>query len=241
MISLVRYETPPGPCGYLAGKTWRFEHELVAALSPAEYEQRLKHGWRRFGHVLFRPICPGCSACQSLRVDVQRFRPNRSQRRNRKLNEGAVRLTIGSPAVSRAKLDLYDRYHAFQSATKDWPGHEPKDVAEYRDTFVNNPNPVEEWQYTLAGRLVGIGYVDRVPNGLSAIYFFYDPAERDRGLGTWNVLSVIQRAAALGLPHVYLGYHVAGSASLEYKANFGPNEMLGPDGVWRDVPGQSGG
>jgi arginyl-tRNA--protein-N-Asp/Glu arginylyltransferase len=233
MISLFHYETPPGPCSYLPGRTWRYEHEVVAAMSPAEYEERLRQGWRHFGHLLFRPNCPTCTACRSLRVDVARFRANRSQRRNRVLNEGVVRVAIGRPAITREKIDLYDRYHAYQSEAKGWPDYGPKDPADYRDSFANNPFPIEEWRYTHAGRLVGVGYVDRLPAGLSAVYFFSDPDERHRGLGTWNVLSTIERAAALGLPHVYLGYHVAGSASLEYKAYFGPNEALDADGVWR--------
>jgi leucyl-tRNA---protein transferase len=233
MISLLRYETPPGPCGYLPDQTWRYEHEVVGEMTPAEYEERLRQGWRHFGHLLFRPNCPTCTACRSLRVDVARFRPNRSQRRNRALNEGTVRLTLGRPVLTQEKLDLYDRYHAYQSAAKGWPDHGPKDAADYRDSFATNPVPVEEWRYTRDGRLIGVGYVDRLPNSLSAIYFYYDPAERNRGLGTWNVLSTIERAAALGLPHVYLGYHVAGSASLEYKANFAPNEVRDADGAWQ--------
>src|SRR5215207_7174051 len=110
MISLFQYETPPGPCGYLDGQTWRYQHEVVAALTPAEYQERLEGGWRRFGHLLFRPACPACAACRSLRVDVARFRPNRSQRRNRRLNQDAVLLTFGRPVLTREKLDLYDRY-----------------------------------------------------------------------------------------------------------------------------------
>jgi arginine-tRNA-protein transferase len=233
MISLFHYETPPGPCGYLPGQTWQYENEVVAALSPAELDERLRQGWRRFGHLLFRPRCPACTACQSLRVEVGRFRPNRSQRRNRHANEGVVQIEIGRPNLTREKLDLYDRYHAHQSAAKGWPDHGPKDASAYRESFVNNPVLVEEWRYSVDGRLVGVGYVDVVPSGLSAIYFFYDPQERDRGLGTWNVLSVIDRAARRGLPYVYLGYHVAGAASLEYKANFVPNEARDADGTWR--------
>jgi len=233
MISLFHYETPPGPCGYLPNRTWQYENEVVAALSPADLDERLWQGWRRFGHLLFRPRCPACSACQSLRVDVACFRPNRSQRRNRYANEGVVQVEIGRPHLTREKLDLYDRYHAHQSTAKGWPDHGPKDAAGYRESFVNNPLPVEEWQYSVDGRLVAVGYVDAVPSGLSAIYFFYDPQERDRGLGTWNVLSVIDRAARSRLPYVYLGYHVAGAASLEYKANFAPNEARDADGTWR--------
>jgi arginine-tRNA-protein transferase len=237
MISLVRYETPVGPCGYLPGQSWRFEHEFVAAISALEYQDRLRQGWRRFGRLLFRPVCPHCTACRSLRVDVANFHPNRTQRRNRKLNFGAVHLSIGPPSVTRQNLDLYDRFHEYQVDAKGWPEQGPKEAEDYSETFTANPIPSEEWSYTLDGQLVGVGYVDLVPAGLSAVYFFYDPAYRRRGLGTWNVLNVIDRAAMLGLPHVYLGYYVAGSASLEYKANFARNESLSPEGIWREFVG----
>jgi leucyl-tRNA---protein transferase len=72
-----------------------------------------------------------------------------------------------------------------------------------------------------------------LPEGLSAIYFYYDPDERDRGLGTWNVLSIIQRAGELGLPYVYLGYFVDGCDSLSYKGNYAPNQTRTADGDWQ--------
>jgi arginine-tRNA-protein transferase len=237
MISLARYDTPQGPCGYRTGETWQFEHELVATLALAEYMDRLRQGWRHFGHLLFRPKCPACTACRSLRIDVRGFRPNRSQRRNRAMNEPTVQLTVGRPSVSRDKLGLYDRFHAHQTAAKGWPDHEPKDPADFRASFVQNPFPVEEWQYDLDGALVGLGYVDRLSEGLSLIYFVYEPAVRHRGLGTWNVLCAVERASELGLPHVYLGYHVADAPSLAYKANFVPNEVCGPEGTWQQLYG----
>lgn len=233
MESLFRFIASPGPCGYLPGQTWQLEYEMVSALTPAEYSQRLVQGWRRFGHVLFRPKCPSCTACRSLRVEVARFRPNRSQRRNRARNEGEVQLRIGEPAVTPAKLELYDRYHAFQAGHKGWPDSTSKDAVEYGETFVRNPFPTEEWRYALGRRLVGVGYVDVLPEGLSAIYFYYDPDERDRGLGTWNVLSVIQRAADRGLPYVYLGYYVEGCDSLAYKGNYAPNQARNAAGDWQ--------
>jgi leucyl-tRNA---protein transferase len=233
MESLFRYQAPVSQCGYLPDRAWSLEYELVGALSPAEYEQRMREGWRRFGHSLFRPQCPACRACQSLRVRAAAFQPNRSQRRCRKLNEGAVELRIGPPTVSRQKLKLYDRYHAFQVGAKGWPEHPAKDAASYRESFVENPFAVEEWSYYLDNHLAGVGYVDVVPEGLSAIYFYYEPELRQRSLGTWNVLCILEAARHRGLRHVYLGYFVAGCASLEYKANFQPNEILGPDGMWR--------
>jgi leucyl-tRNA---protein transferase len=232
MESALRYLTSPGPCGYLPQETWRLEYELVSEMTPAEYMERLLRGWRRFGCSLFRPRCPACTACQSLRVDAARFRPHRSQRRARKANEGAVGLRVGTPGVSRAKLDLYDRYHAFQTGAKGWPEHGRGDVAGFLHSFVDNPFPTQEWCYYLGNRLVGVGYVDDLPGGMSAIYFFYDPDERARALGIWNVLSLIEHAAARGVPHVYLGFHVDGCRSMEYKAHFAPNQVLGPDRRW---------
>ncbi len=233
MESLIRFTAPPSQCGYLPDRNWSLEYEHVASLSAGEYGQRLEEGWRRFGHTVFRPRCPACTACRSLRVVVDRFRPDRSQHRARKANADDVELRIAAPRVTRSRLALYDRYHAFQSDFKAWPQHPAKDPESYADSFVYNPFPVEEWCYYLGGDLVGVGYVDVLPNAMSAIYFFYEPAERHRSLGTWNVLNIIEEAARRRVPHVYLGYYVDGCRSMEYKACFVPNETLGKDGEWR--------
>jgi arginine-tRNA-protein transferase len=234
MESLFRYVAPPSICGYLPDRRWSLEYEMVTAISAEEYQERLLQGWRRFGAMLFRPQCAACQACQSLRVDVARFRLSRSQRRACQLNEGEIDVRVGPPTVSRTKLQLYDRFHAFQAEEKGWPIHPAKDAASYRESFVNNPSFTEEWCHFLGDRLVGVGYVDRLPAGLSAIYFFYDPDERQRSLGTWNVLTVLAEAARCRLPYVYLGYFVRGCASLAYKGNFQPNQVLHPDGFWHD-------
>jgi arginine-tRNA-protein transferase len=232
MISLYSFIAPPSPCGYLPLEHWSLEYEFFLVLPPADYMHRLKTGWRRFGHMVFRPRCPHCTRCQSLRVDAQAFEPNRAQRRVRKKNESALTLSIREPSVSPGKLRLYDRYHAFQTDFKGWPEHGPKDTEDYRQSFVDNPFPTEEWCYYLGSQLVGVGYVDALPEGLSAIYFFYEPELREWNLGTWNVLCLLEETRRRGLPHLYLGYHVEGCRSLEYKVTYRPNEVLGADGRW---------
>jgi leucyl-tRNA---protein transferase len=233
MESLFTFVSPPDRCGYLPDRNWQLRYEVVGRRTPAEYMRRMTEGWRRFGHSLFRPECPTCRACRSLRVDVLRFRPDRSQKRAWVRNTGDVRVAVGVPAVSDEKIRLYDRYHAFQTAQKGWPGHEPENPIDYAESFAENPIPTEEWCYRVDDRLVGVGYVDHLPGGLSAIYFFYDPDERDRSLGTFNVLSVNRAAAEHNHPHVYLGYYVEGCRSLAYKARFRPNQLLQSDGSWR--------
>src|SRR5262249_19187683 len=234
MESLCRFLAPPSRCGYLPEQEWRLGDAGVAPAPPGRDPARGAAGGRRLRATFFRPRCPACRACQSIRVVADRFRPDRSQRRTRAANEGAIELRVGTPSVSRAKLQLYDRYHDHQTEAKGWPQHPAKDAVSYAASFVNNPFPTQEWCYYLGGRLVGVGYVDDLPGALSAIYFFYDPNERRRGLGTWHVLSLIEHAQKRGVPHVYLGYYVAGCRSMEYKARFVPNQVLGPDGRWHD-------
>jgi arginine-tRNA-protein transferase len=233
MHSLFVFTSPASTCAYLPHETSALTYEIVARMSAAEYQARLKAGWRRFGFSMFHPTCPACTKCLSLRVPVNTFAPDRSQRRCLAANDGDVRLVIGTPEVTEEKLDLYDRFHAFQSEHVGWPNHGPKDAGSYAESFVENPFPTQEFCYYLGEKLVGVGYVDRLPEGLSAIYFFHDPDERKRSLGTYNVLSIIRRAAEWRVPHLYMGYFVDGCRSLEYKARFRPHEVLGEDGVWR--------
>jgi leucyl-tRNA---protein transferase len=223
MISLYMFVTPPGACSYLPGQQSRMKYNVVSELTADEYQTLLDYGWRRFGHSLFRPDCTHCQACQSLRVDVPGFRPNQSQRRAMKANADTRRI-IGPPDVSHEKLELYDKFHAHQAATVGWRDRGPEDAVAYVESFVTNPFATEEWCYYVGDSLVGVGYVDRLPRGLSLIYFYHDPDHRDRSLGTFNVLSALADARGAGLPYVYLGFHVAECRSLAYKANFRPHQ-----------------
>jgi len=229
MISLTTFQTDPDPCSYLPDRQWSLVYKIVLHMTPEDYQRHLDRGWRRFGHALFRPRCPQCQACLSLRIPVATFRPNRSQRRcwNTNVDQLTRRITTRlQPAPD--KLHLYQRYHEYQHHHKHWPNDGHIEQEEYITSFLHNPFPTEEWSYYLQQQLLGVGYVDRLPLGLSAIYFFYDPDFRSRSLGTFHILSLIAEAQKAQLPYVYLGYYVAGCPSLEYKARFQPNEVFDP-------------
>jgi arginine-tRNA-protein transferase len=231
MIPLFELTTPLARCSYQPGERASMHYTIVGLASAADYQAKLQAGWRRFGRSFFHPVCPNCQKCQSLRVPVATFRPNRSQLRARAANAD-IRLVIGEPYVTAEKLWLYDRFHEFQSDHVGWREHDPKDPNDYVESFVDNPFPTEEWCYYLDDRLVGVGYIDALPDCLSAIYFFYNPDLRNRSLGTFNVLCTIDAAIARNLTHVYLGYFVDGCRSSEYKARFQPNEVLSADDAW---------
>ena len=219
----------PARCEYLPDRVARLEFIQADDMTREEYLGWLRNGWRRFGNFVFHPACGPCRMCQSLRVPVTSFQPRRTQRRIWASNTGVVSLTIREPTPSPAKRRLYHAFHQHQHLTRGWPAPDRDDAL---DSFADNPFPTEEWCYFVGDKLVGVGYVDALSDGLSAIYFFHDPDERRRSLGTLNVLSIIEEARRRDLPWVYLGYYVEGCRSVEYKGRFMPNEVLRPDGRW---------
>ena len=228
MESAVTFLSTPSQCQYLRDRVWQLRYELVPDLEPAACMERLQQGWRRFGYVMFRPECPSCLMCQPLRVSVRTFRPNQSQRRTWKRNQDEVTVQVGPPTLSRDRQDLWVRFHRHGQETKGWPAEAASDPG----MLLENPFRTEEWTYYVGNRLIAVAYVDALPGGLSAIYCYYDPTERARSLGTFNILSLLAAARERGLPHVYLGYYVAGCRSMEYKRKFRPNEVLRPNGIW---------
>ena len=228
MESAVTFLTTLSPCEYLPDRIWQLRYELVPHLRPADYMQRLQQGWRRFGYAVFRPECPSCRMCQSLRVPVATFRPSPNQRRVWKRNQREVTVQVGAPALSQDRLDLWARFHRHGHETKGWPSEAEGEPG----MMLENPFRTEEWTYYVGNRLIAVAYVDALPEALSAIYCYYDPAEGGRSLGTFNILSLLASARERGLPHVYLGYYVAGCRSMEYKRKFRPNEVLRPNGTW---------
>jgi leucyl-tRNA---protein transferase len=229
MESTVSFRTTVSPCEYLPDHIWQLHYELVPHLRPADYMQRLQQGWRRFGYAMFRPECPSCRRCQPLRVPVARFRPSPSQRRAWKRNRAQVTVHVGAPTLSPDRLDLWARFHRHGHETKGWPAPE---VGDDPGMLLENPFRTEEWTYYVGSRLIAVAYVDALPQALSAIYCYYDPTEAARSPGTFNILSLLAAARERRLPHVYLGYYVAGCRSMEYKRAFRPNEVLGPNGMW---------
>ncbi len=87
------------------------------------------------------------------------------------------------------------------------------------------------------GDLTACALVDRLGDGLSLVYSFYDPSQARRSLGAFMILDHLRQAAEARLPYVYLGYWVKGSRKMDYKSRFSPLEVLAQDG-WRrlDAP-----
>lgn len=233
-------ESEPHPCGYLPGQTAVLQETVAFELDPAEFRQLIDLGFRRFGRELFRPICHWCQKCIPIRILVKDFVPNRSQKRNFSKNISEFDLQIEIAKADEKQLErlaqLHQQFHAMQTREKSWPQQGNWDSARFVANMAEQPFPVEVWNYIYKGAVVGSGYVDPLPDGLSAIYFIHNPEVRPMGLGIFNVLSMIEGAKARGLDYLYLGFWVPGSSSMAYKATFSPSEILTGQNLWTPFP-----
>jgi arginine-tRNA-protein transferase len=231
MVVLSHYFSSPERCAYLPQEQSRLEYLAVAHISPEEYEAKMNSGWRKFGLFLFRPKCLSCFECRPIRVLVDSFYPNRSQKRVLRDNAD-LRVVVALPRVDQERLTLYRRYHGSQAERKgwDWNG---KTAQEYERQFVQNPIPALEISVWEGERLRAVALNDLTPNVVSGIYHYHDPDCRERGLGTFTLLQIIALARQLGKPYAYFGFYVAGCNSMNYKARYRPCEILDAQGEWQ--------
>ena len=222
------------PCGYLPE---RMARNLVAdpeVVDQATYNKLAHLGFRRSGEHIYRPHCPGCDACQSLRVPVREFQPNRNQRRNWQRNSD-LRVEIRDPGFRREHFELFQHY--LKSRHPDG-GMDNATPDSYLDFITAQWSDTLLMEFRDGARLLAVAVVDRLADGLSAVYTFFDPGAYRRSLGTYAIIQQITEARRLGLTWVYLGYWIAECDKMRYKATFRPYEVF-RNGRWCRPPGQN--
>jgi leucyl-tRNA---protein transferase len=218
---------PEHDCSYLPQRAARMRAFVVHRLSPELYDRFMDAGFRRSGLMIYQPVCSGCRACEPVRVSVSEFVPSKSHRRVWRRN-GDVVVTVGEPVLTEEKFSLYDRY------LRQWHGGEPTPRESLEQFLYESPVQTLEFCYrNQAGRLLAVGICDVSSQVLSSVYFYFEPAEAKRGLGTLGVLGELQWARQRRLRYYYLGYYIESCPSMQYKSSFHPCELLGTDGVWR--------
>lgn len=240
--------TAPSPCPYIDGQFERkvFTH-LVGEKARELNDLLTQGGFRRSQNIAYRPACETCRACVSVRILAGEFKLTRSMRRVVQRNEdliGAVHDAEPSTeqyALFRSYLDARHRRGGMSDMTVlDYAmmvedTHVETKVVEYRrrgpDTFITGKGE---------GELIAVALTDRMSDGLSMVYSYYNPDMEDRSLGTFMILDHIARARRLGLPYVYLGYWIEGSRKMDYKARFLPQQRLAPSGWLRIDAGHAG-
>ncbi len=213
-------------CPYLPGRPARRILVSVPTL-PGLYHAMMDVNFRRLGPIYYQPSCEGCSECRMLRVPTAEFHPSRSQRRCLARNRD-VSVEIGPSEPTAEKHALYRRYLAVRH-----DGQMDGSIEEFERFLYGSPVDSVEATYSVGGRVVAVGIVDREPLAWSAVYCYFDPSLPGRSLGVLNVLTLVEECRRRDVSHLYLGYYVRECAAMAYKAQYRPSEILGLDGRFR--------
>ncbi len=227
------YLSPPHPCSYLS------EREQTTVLADPQFPMSMEIfnslsevGFRRSGGIVYTPRCKTCDACLPVRIPVNEFSPNRSQRRNLKQNRD-LHVSIEAAVIRDEHFELYNRYIRQRHGDGEMATDDPERFAEF---FLSKWCDSRFIEFRLGEKLIAVAVIDLLQSGWSAVYTFFDPDHSKRGLGTFAVLWMLEQCRQLGYPQLYMGYLIHDSQKMSYKANFKPYEIF-RDGIWQlEVP-----
>ncbi len=230
------YLTAPYPCSYLPERQARSQVAAPSGLiDHLVYSELVRLGFRRSGLHVYRPRCDACHACVPVRVRVEDFAPSRAQRRCLARN-GDLAVRVRPLLFDEAHYRLYRRYQAARHAGG---GMDQDDREQFRGFLLQSRVDSALLEYSLDGEVVMVSLLDRLLDGLSAVYTFYEPELARRSLGAFGVLTQVRLARDMGLPYLYLGYWIAESTKMAYKRGYRPLEAL-VEGQWRPLEEEHG-
>ncbi|MEI7842107.1 MAG: arginyltransferase [Gallionellaceae bacterium] len=225
------YLTAPYACTYLAEQEARSQVATPSFLiTPRVYSELVQHGFRRSGTYTYRPRCDNCRECVPIRVEVDRFTTNRSQRRSWKQH---LNLDVTLHKLED-KPDYFNLYQRYQAARHRDGGMDDDDPEQYRNFLLQSHVDSLLVEFREAGVLRMVSVIDILEDGLSSVYTFYEPALAGSSFGTFNVLWQIELCRKLQLPYLYLGFWIQQSQKMAYKANFQPQQGL-VNGAWQSI------
>lgn len=221
------YQHHNGPCPYLSRGEWITQAFQAEIIDPLFYEGLISSGFRRSGTIFYQNQCPDCSLCMPIRLDIQRFRPSKSQRRVLRKNHDVT--IIRHPAFfDVADFHLYRKYVLHRHPSSSAPTQEG-----YFQFLIDSPVSTEIMRYYVEERLVGLGWIDLLSHSLSSVYFAFDPSYSSRSLGTFSILQQVLLGRELQKAWLHLGFWVKNCQKMSYKSRFHPCQIL-TDGIWNE-------
>jgi arginine-tRNA-protein transferase len=188
----------------------------------------LASGYRRNGNIIYNMRCSGCKACIPLRITPKEFIPNRNQKRVLRKNQD-ITVEIKPLTCSEENLALLEKFLAAR-----YPDRESVPLDYYTGFFLNNITNTAEFSYRTGSKLIGVAIVDLSTAWLNVVFFYFDPAEKNRSPGTYNILYLIKFCQQKEIKFIYLGYWIEGVNAMSYKARFKPHQIF-HDNAWNLV------
>ena len=217
------------PCNYLPDKEERLLIAVDERLHNSEsYAWLMTQGFRRSGEQSYKPHCPQCNACQSIRVLSHEFKPSKSQKRSKKRNSSL--LIRQSDTLKDSYYPLFENY--INTLHHDGSMY-PASFSQF-ESFLSSTLTqqlfIETWAPAKAEgeeeTLVCVAVTDVLSNGLSAVYTFYHPDYKSNGLGIYSILTQLRLCQEMQLPYLYLGYQIDDCQKMNYKNRYLPFERF---------------
>ena len=215
--------TPEHDCSYLDDlKAITLFVEPNYPIDMSQYSSLAKLGFRRSGENVYRPHCSNCGLCIPVRVPVDEFKPNRSQRRNKTLNND-ISVNVIDAVFDIEHYNLYRKYMKGRHAGGGMDNDEPEN---YESLISASWSTSKLLEFRLDNTLLMVAVIDCFNDGVSAVYTFFDPSYSNRGLGVFGVLSEIEYVRSLKRDWLYLGYWNPKTNKMSYKSQYQPIEFF---------------
>lgn len=221
MESILCYRTEAHDCGYFADRqAVTLVVDPSIAVTQQFFSDCMRLGFRRQGFQIYRPHCGSCSACISVRIPVDAFSPNRTQRKVLKQHLD-LKAEFVEMKLRDEQFSLFKRYQSLRHHDANSPYLEHELEAWYYSLVMETPVKTYLVEFRDASQqLVMMSAIDQLDDGLSAFYTFFDPEMSARSFGTYSILWQIEMARRWRLSYVYLGYWIADCRKMSYKQNF---------------------
>jgi leucyl-tRNA---protein transferase len=199
--------------------------------SPAEMDRFWAEGWRHFGILFFRyrTAVHGRKrfSVLPLRVDLERFRPRRSQKRVLAKNSDA-RIWLRPTFVDEEKERLFLKHR------ERFEENIPLALNQFLSPVPDSvPCPNLELCVYLGEKLAGVTFLDIGKTATSAVYAMFDPEEAKRSLGILMMLYSIHYSRQQGYGYYYPGYAYHEPYAYDYKKRFAGLEYLDWEAGWK--------
>jgi len=208
-------------CSYLENHEQTTHYKIINSCTTSVCQELIERGYRRFGKMYFRPVCSDCNECQSIKIDVENYSFSKSAKRVLKKAKD-IQKYIQHPTMSQEHLELFEKYHLHMHQKKGWE-HTTTTADHYYGSFVLGH---EEFGYEVLyyddNKLIGVDLIDILDDGISSIYFYYDPDYSHLSLGKLSLYNQIKYAKESQKKWIYLGYYVEECPSLSYKQMYKP-------------------
>ena len=216
------------PCGYLDQEQ---EQLLVYVdehpLSPFMYAALQNQGFRRSDDQVYKPHCPNCNACQSIRVSPYHFKIKASQQRV--LNKGKHFTVKTSLQTKPEYYDLFERYVNIKHKNGVMYPASPDQLRSFTQCNWMDQVYIELFDDDV---LIAVAICDVTPDSLSAVYTFYDMDYQKYSLGTFMILQQIHLVKEMDKSWLYLGYYIPNCDKMNYKTRFTPYQIRKSSTWW---------